>query len=204
MPCWLLGLIFGYLFYYKKFKPSRKLNLLLWVISLGVMLKLVTGQTVFISTEYSLHRSVLWNALARPLWSLCICFIIYSCGVGNGGKTFRVSISTIIRFCRCRQYFSVTCRVSSFKQTYLQCVPGAFYRPFVLLRQPKGGATVRYHRNCKNSKFEDTFYVLFQLFKFIGLFVLVLATSVILYLGFEAPIVSLKDQQEEKSATKNI
>ena len=57
----------------------------MWVVLGLTMTKLVFGQLVLFETEFSPQRSALWNALARPVWSLGVCFILVSCSTGSGG-----------------------------------------------------------------------------------------------------------------------
>ncbi|XP_068906976.1 nose resistant to fluoxetine protein 6-like [Tenebrio molitor] len=88
MPAWLIGIVFGYFLYRNKNKKnsiSQLANITLWLVSLCSMLALVLYQVVFVRHNYDVTRSAFFNSLSRPIWSLAVCSIIYSCCTGRGG-----------------------------------------------------------------------------------------------------------------------
>ncbi|KAJ3630434.1 hypothetical protein MTP99_011629 [Tenebrio molitor] len=88
MPAWLIGIVFGYFLYQNKNKKnsiSRLVNITLWLVSLCSMLALVLYHVVFTRHNYDVTRSAFFNSLSRPIWSLAVCSIIYSCSTGRGG-----------------------------------------------------------------------------------------------------------------------
>jgi peptidoglycan biosynthesis protein MviN/MurJ (putative lipid II flippase) len=90
MPAWLIGIVFGYFLYQNKNKKnsiSRLVNITLWLVSLCSMLALVLYHVVFMRDNYDVTRSAFFNSLSRPIWSLAVCSIIYSCSTGRGGKS---------------------------------------------------------------------------------------------------------------------
>ncbi|CAH1370108.1 unnamed protein product, partial [Tenebrio molitor] len=88
MPAWLIGIVFGYFLYQninKKNSISQLVNITLWLVSLFSMLALVLYHVVFMRDNYDVTRSAFFNSLSRPIWSLAVCFIVYSCCTGRGG-----------------------------------------------------------------------------------------------------------------------
>lgn len=88
MPVWLIGVTAGYLvfnFKDKKFKINKALNVFIWLITLLVLNLIVFSQIFFVKTEKNNFLNGLFNAFARPLWALGICWIIFACVTKNGG-----------------------------------------------------------------------------------------------------------------------
>ncbi|XP_063925685.1 nose resistant to fluoxetine protein 6-like [Zophobas morio] len=169
-PSWLIGIFFGYLFHFRKFRLSKNLHFALLVLSLYVMINLILKQTVFFG-EYDVYRAALWNGLAKPLWALAVSFIIFSCVSGNGGFVATFLSLPVFRifgrltYCIYLVHFSV---ISSY---------------------------------LFNQKEVVYFSTSITLFRALGLSVLVVLGSVVLHLGFEAPIIALlhyKNKYNEK------
>jgi hypothetical protein len=88
-PAWLFGILTGYLLYRHgstKIQIPKKTNLILWSTSFFVMTLLLLSQTVATRNSHNYFFSAVLNSLARPLWSLAVCFMIFSCSTGHGGK----------------------------------------------------------------------------------------------------------------------
>ncbi|XP_044267470.1 nose resistant to fluoxetine protein 6-like [Tribolium madens] len=86
MPPWLVGTVLGYLLYQKKkFQIPPKTNFLLWTTSLLLMLQLILYHQVFLNSPHNVFRSAFFNSCSRLLWSLSVCFIVFSCSTGHGG-----------------------------------------------------------------------------------------------------------------------
>ena len=63
-----------------------------WIIAIGCMI--ITGISAHPfqqkSYQYSAVDAAFYSALTRPLWSLAIAWIIFSCASGFGGKSSNV------------------------------------------------------------------------------------------------------------------
>ncbi|XP_015835187.1 nose resistant to fluoxetine protein 6 isoform X2 [Tribolium castaneum] len=85
MPSWLVGSVLGYLLYQnKKLQNPQKINFLLWTASLLLMLGLILYHQVFMNSPHNVFRSAFFNSFSRFMWSLAVCFIIFSCSTGRG------------------------------------------------------------------------------------------------------------------------
>jgi peptidoglycan/LPS O-acetylase OafA/YrhL len=88
-PAWLFGVLTGYLLHRQDSKIihiTKSTNLILWAASLGTTTILILGQTVATRNSNNFVLSAVINSFARPLWSLAVCFMIFSCSTGHGGK----------------------------------------------------------------------------------------------------------------------
>ncbi|XP_068907026.1 nose resistant to fluoxetine protein 6-like [Tenebrio molitor] len=87
-PAWLFGVLTGYLLHRQDSKiihMTKTTNLILWAASLGTTTLLILGQTVTTRNSNNFVLSAVINSFARPLWSLAVCFMIFSCSTGHGG-----------------------------------------------------------------------------------------------------------------------
>ncbi|XP_069691619.1 nose resistant to fluoxetine protein 6-like [Periplaneta americana] len=94
---WFVGFLFGYLFYRttdwraKVSAGTEKLSKV--TVTLGWLLTIIALSLVYISLhpflqkdyEYNAVHAGFYYALARPIWSVCMAWIIFACLTGYGG-----------------------------------------------------------------------------------------------------------------------
>ncbi|XP_063908437.1 O-acyltransferase like protein-like isoform X2 [Zophobas morio] len=106
LPSWLIGVFCGYLLQFENVKIPKKLNICLLFLSFLSMILLVVSQLSLLDGEYNVYRVAVWTGLARPVWSLAVAYVVFSCATGHG-EIFRNN-----------QHFSFPLCVPSFKRTY--------------------------------------------------------------------------------------
>ncbi|XP_038052261.1 O-acyltransferase like protein-like [Patiria miniata] len=89
IPAYLVGIVFGYIFYKvqgKPFKMSKGLNLVMWFLSTAVAMSVVYGiyRNELVGT-FPLYAAVLYNVFARPAFVMAVGWVAFSCLVGYGG-----------------------------------------------------------------------------------------------------------------------
>ncbi|XP_038051428.1 nose resistant to fluoxetine protein 6-like isoform X2 [Patiria miniata] len=87
IPAYLVGMVFGYIFYKvqgKPFKMSKCFNLSMWFVSTAVALSVVYG-IYRDEGELPLYAAVLYNVFARPAFVTAVGWVAFSCLVGYGG-----------------------------------------------------------------------------------------------------------------------
>ncbi|KAJ3641342.1 hypothetical protein Zmor_027854 [Zophobas morio] len=172
MPSWIIGACSGYVLSRPSVKIPKICNLIVWVVLGLTMTKLVFGQLVLFETEFSPQRSALWNALARPVWSLGVCFILVSCPTGSGG-----CINDFLSHPVFRILGKLTLSMYLVHESVV----------FVCLGNKKETFTLSLVENV---------------IMFSGTYAVVLVVSVFVYLGFEAPVLALRMYVRDKVSSK--
>ncbi|XP_038052533.1 uncharacterized protein LOC119725264 [Patiria miniata] len=89
IPAYLVGVVFGYIFYKvqgRPFKMSKCLNLFMWFLSTAVGLSVVYGiYREELIGSFPLYAAVLYNVFARPAFVTAVGWVSFSCLVGYGG-----------------------------------------------------------------------------------------------------------------------
>ncbi|XP_063906158.1 O-acyltransferase like protein-like [Zophobas morio] len=168
MPSWLVGLFFGYLLQLQSVKIPKNLNTFLLFVSLLSLVKLIVNQLEFFEGEYDVYRAALWNGLARPAWSLAICYIIFSCATGNGGY------------------------INSFLSHYVFRVLGELTYSLYMVH---GGIQMILFSSTKQTLIFSNRQIFNT---FTELCVVSLPFAVLMYLAFEAPIFAFKDYMQKR------
>ncbi|KAL3266701.1 hypothetical protein HHI36_010863 [Cryptolaemus montrouzieri] len=84
---YIVGIIGGIIFYEYKGKPfriSRVVNILLWILTIAIMLVLIIYLHDVTENETQ-DKDNIFYPLYRPIWSICIMWIVFSCYFGYGG-----------------------------------------------------------------------------------------------------------------------
>lgn len=92
MSAYLIGIITGYLLYYKGYRKTRHEKyfvLLGWTLSLGFMIT-----HIFCSLR-SLFGFYIYEIIYRELWAASICWIIYACHQLKSGWILRSFLSSL-------------------------------------------------------------------------------------------------------------
>ncbi|XP_063908434.1 nose resistant to fluoxetine protein 6-like [Zophobas morio] len=163
LPSWLTGVFCGYLLQFKNVKIPRNLNNCLLFVSLLSMILLILNQVSLLDEEYNVYRAALWNGLARPMWSLALCYIIFSCASGHGGI------------------------INSFLSHYVFRVLSELTFSIYLLHAVFVAGILG---NTRQSVFFNNRQILLNL---VEVYMYCLPASLLAYLAFEAPFLSLKD-----------
>ncbi|GLV44125.1 uncharacterized protein CBL_12579 [Carabus blaptoides fortunei] len=84
MGPYLVGMATGWLLFRLNCQLTipRRVNVLLWTISLNVMLFIVYGPMFFPLEPVS---GAIYTSLAHTLWCVCVCWVLVACVTGNGG-----------------------------------------------------------------------------------------------------------------------
>ncbi|KAK0413654.1 hypothetical protein QR680_006927 [Steinernema hermaphroditum] len=84
---YIIGMMTGYLLMMKpKMRINRILNLVLWVVTFGLMATCcLTLYDWSNGTDISLTARAMYSALSKPAWGLALSWIIISCFYGYGG-----------------------------------------------------------------------------------------------------------------------
>ncbi|KAJ8938316.1 hypothetical protein NQ314_011528, partial [Rhamnusium bicolor] len=92
---WLIGVLLGYAISEVKYKNlscpkiNKGLVILAWIICLAVILTcLFGGHSTLRSPDYDRLGNAFYIALIRPVWALCVAWIIWACVMGYGGNPF--------------------------------------------------------------------------------------------------------------------
>ncbi|KAJ3647369.1 hypothetical protein Zmor_019248 [Zophobas morio] len=163
VPSWLTGVFCGYLLQFKNVKIPRNLNNCLLFVSLLSMILLILNQVSLLDEEYNVYRAALWNGLARPMWSLALCYIIFSCATGHGGI-----INSFLSHYVFRVLSELTFSIYLLHAVFLAGILG----------------------NTRQSVFFNNRQILLNL---VEVYMYCLPASLLAYLAFEAPFLSLKD-----------
>lgn len=109
MPAYIVGLTVGYLLYLiKKSKlhltPVKANQLtfavILWIIALSMMFTIIFGSFSY-NKGLSTFSSVTYGAFARPIWAICVAWVILACSVDWGGPINRIlSLKIFVPFSR--------------------------------------------------------------------------------------------------------
>ena len=69
------------------FRSFQIVNLGAWALAAGAALAIVYGLHGPINDDpLSNEISALYNATHRTVWGACVCWVIFACATGNGGK----------------------------------------------------------------------------------------------------------------------
>lgn len=70
-----------------------------WMLSTATALAVLYGLTQHVSGEVKITREVaaLYNSLHRTAWGASVCWVIYACANGYGGKMTWVVIEEVCR-----------------------------------------------------------------------------------------------------------
>ncbi|KAJ3647370.1 hypothetical protein Zmor_019249 [Zophobas morio] len=163
LPSWLIGIFCGYLLQHENIKIPKNLNVCLLFVSFLSLIMLMVNQLTHLEGEYSVYRAALWNGLARPAWSLSLCYIIFSCATGHGGI------------------------VNSFLSNYVFIVLSELSYSIYLVH---GGIMLFIFGNSRQTLFFNNHQILLY---FMEICMWTLPLSLFTYLAFEAPILSIKN-----------
>lgn len=111
MGPYVTGIFTGYLLYRLKLKCRipKVLVLLAWVLSILICMAVVYGPyEAYGNHIFNDEQSTAYEALHRTGWGIAICWIIFACATGNGGRNylsnFRYCINDLSLICRQRMY----------------------------------------------------------------------------------------------------
>ncbi|KAG5881586.1 hypothetical protein JTB14_034806 [Gonioctena quinquepunctata] len=89
---WLIGVLLGYYVYCRTYKGLKfpKLRkeavIVLWIISIGTLVTCVfAGHSTLRGPEFDKWGNSFYLALVRPVWALCVAWVILACIEGHGG-----------------------------------------------------------------------------------------------------------------------
>ncbi|KAJ8909465.1 hypothetical protein NQ315_011234 [Exocentrus adspersus] len=90
---WFIGLLLGYILSKIKFennlrhfKFNKVVAILSWAVCLAVISTCVFARSdALMSPNYSKWESSSYIAFVRPVWAICLSFVIFACVTGNGG-----------------------------------------------------------------------------------------------------------------------
>nr|CAH7737188.1 unnamed protein product [Callosobruchus chinensis] len=86
---YLIGMCAGYALYKVKHSGTvmfQKVILSLWGAVIALMLGLVfAGHDTLMGFEYKAFDNVMYLTFVRPVWAMCICWVILACTCGYGG-----------------------------------------------------------------------------------------------------------------------
>jgi len=88
MQPYLIGLLLGYILFKTKGKTVRippVMNLIFWIVSLGLGWLVVLGIYPLYRYEYSLVQTTIYSSFFRIPWSIALSYVIFSCIKGYGG-----------------------------------------------------------------------------------------------------------------------
>ena len=58
----------------------------MWSLCICTFTILTLSQASILRDEYNVYSSAFFNTFSRPLWSLSVCYIIFSCSTGHAGN----------------------------------------------------------------------------------------------------------------------
>lgn len=61
---------------------------MIWLFALFGMLSVLYGYMAVIKYNVGILGIALFNGFSRIIWGICICWIIFACTTGYGGKSF--------------------------------------------------------------------------------------------------------------------
>ncbi|KAJ3656718.1 hypothetical protein Zmor_015768 [Zophobas morio] len=164
IPVWLIGTCLGYVLYrhnHQKISIPKRVNYVLWILSMTVIIILTMYQTVLVREAHNVYRSAFSNTFCKPLWALAIGFIILSCCTGHSDP------------------------VNTFLSHPVFMLIGKLSYSIYLIH-----LTV-IHVIVANKQQTDYFSTFGLLFDFWGYFVYILISATALCLVFETPTVSI-------------
>ncbi|CAH1100858.1 unnamed protein product [Psylliodes chrysocephalus] len=86
---WFMGTILGYILTRNNIgyiRLPKKINILLWILSLTVMIICVFGNHYSLkSPEYARIQSIIYLTLFRPIFALAVWWVIWACQTNHGG-----------------------------------------------------------------------------------------------------------------------
>lgn len=175
MGPYLVGIMLAYYLYQRKEKIRIKPLVLLlgWCCALALGLTLVFGTVHYFSGKKQMSNSLnaAYGALSRPAWSLAVAWVALVCATGNGGAVNKFLSWPIF---------------TSWNNMHYSIYLSHLYLTLAIYESQ-----------------EATFFfdIILLLIVYIGIVIMDIGVSIVLYLAFEAPVIALENVVKTHRAT---